>query len=230
MTMDRQNNPGVLRNRQPLGDATWRVNHAAAARPSGSQRPARYHQISPPGKPKGNVNRHANKQDQGRSEHSPGQSENYPPSPAEPVHTDHYRSTRINDPIFVAPISDDGVPQSPDVSITDTSSSSQEEKTHIGPWRLGRALGAGASAQVRYAQHEDTHQPAAVKIIAKKTAHLTQAGSLANLDKVESGRQAAVNRAGHIPLTIEREVAIMKLIEHPNIVKIYDIWESGSEM
>jgi serine/threonine protein kinase len=33
-----------------------------------------------------------------------------------------------------------------------------------------------------------------------------------------------------MPVGIEREVAIMKLIRHPNIMKLYDIWENRTEM
>jgi serine/threonine protein kinase len=33
-----------------------------------------------------------------------------------------------------------------------------------------------------------------------------------------------------MPVGIEREVAIMKLIQHPNIMKLYDIWENRTEM
>jgi hypothetical protein len=33
-----------------------------------------------------------------------------------------------------------------------------------------------------------------------------------------------------MPYGIEREVAIMKLIEHPHIMKLYDIWENRTEM
>jgi hypothetical protein len=33
-----------------------------------------------------------------------------------------------------------------------------------------------------------------------------------------------------MPIGIEREVAIMKLIQHPNIMKLYDIWENRTEM
>ena len=31
-------------------------------------------------------------------------------------------------------------------------------------------------------------------------------------------------------LGIEREIVIMKLIEHPNVLRLYDVWETGSEL
>jgi hypothetical protein len=31
-------------------------------------------------------------------------------------------------------------------------------------------------------------------------------------------------------LGIEREIVIMKLIEHPNVLRLFDVWETGSEL
>lgn len=104
------------------------------------------------------------------------------------------------------------------------------KKTHIGPWQLGKTLGKGSSARVRAARHCVTHQPVAVKIVAKRTAHMTQAGSLTRLDQIDSQQIDNGNGLRRMPLAIEREVGILKLIEHPNIVKIYDIWENRDEI
>jgi serine/threonine protein kinase len=79
------------------------------------------------------------------------------------------------------------------------------------------------------AKHSITSQPAAVKIVQKKSALLSQAGSLASLNKKDAKvKDAGENR--RMPYGIEREVAIMKLIEHPHIMKLYDIWENRTEM
>lgn len=117
------------------------------------------------------------------------------------------------------------------ISTTSTNGSDgRRRKTHIGPWHLGKTLGKGATARVRMARHAVTGQPAAIKIVQKKNAQLSQAGSLAALDQLD----AAMNNTGEgpkrIPYGIEREVAIMKLIEHPHIMKLYDIWENRTEM
>jgi len=100
----------------------------------------------------------------------------------------------------------------------------------IGPWRLGKTLGRGATARVRLARHTQTGQEAAVKIVQKKNAQISQAGSLAALDKAMAATQSQEDGARRMPIGIEREVAIMKLIEHPNIMKLYDIWENRLEM
>lgn len=103
-------------------------------------------------------------------------------------------------------------------------------KTHIGPWQLGKTLGKGSSARVRLARHKITMQTVAVKIISKNIAFLSQAGSIAQLDKLEKAMPDPEDGLRRLPVTIEREIAIMKLIEHPNICKIHDVWENRNEM
>jgi serine/threonine-protein kinase HSL1, negative regulator of Swe1 kinase len=116
------------------------------------------------------------------------------------------------------------------VSSSTSSKASRQLKTHVGPWQLGKTLGQGSSGRVRAARHTVTRLPAAVKIVSKKTSHLTQAPSLANLDHIDKSQPLSVDGVRRMPLAIEREIAIMKLTEHPNIVKLYDIWENRSEM
>jgi hypothetical protein len=114
------------------------------------------------------------------------------------------------------------------ISTTSTTSS-RSRKSHIGPWHLGKTLGRGATARVRMARHHYTGQLAAVKIVQKKNAQLSQAGSLAALDKQDQEFKPT-DGVRRMPYGVEREVAIMKLIEHPHIMKIYDIWENHAEM
>lgn len=119
--------------------------------------------------------------------------------------------------------------RSSQISTTSSASDGKNIKKFIGPWKLGRTLGEGATARVRLAKNRNTHQMAAIKIVQKKNAQLSQAGSLANLEHLEpSGDDSDGVR--RMPVGIEREVAIMKLIQHPNIMKIYDIWENRTEM
>ncbi|CAK9187958.1 unnamed protein product [Ilex paraguariensis] len=117
-------------------------------------------------------------------------------------------------------------------SYASTSSSriKKNYKTHIGPWQLGRTLGKGSSARVRLCRHSITNQLAAVKIVNRRMAYLVQDSSLAALSKWDSNLPDKINGEMRVPMAIEREVAILKLIEHPNIMKLYDIWENRSEM
>ncbi|XP_044721651.1 kinase [Hirsutella rhossiliensis] len=113
---------------------------------------------------------------------------------------------------------------------TSSSRSKKNYKTHIGPWQLGRTLGKGSSARVRLCRHSVTNQLAAVKIVNRRMAYLVQDSSLAALSKWDSNLPDEINGEMRVPMAIEREVAILKLIEHPNIMKLYDIWENRSEI
>jgi serine/threonine-protein kinase HSL1, negative regulator of Swe1 kinase len=115
-------------------------------------------------------------------------------------------------------------------TVSTNASDGKRVKAKIGPWRLGKTLGKGATARVRFARHAYTGKEAAIKIVQKKHATMTQAGSLANLDKVEAGQTDFGDGLRRMPLGIEREVAIMKLVQHPHVMKLYDIWENRTEM
>ncbi|KAH3681155.1 hypothetical protein WICPIJ_007850 [Wickerhamomyces pijperi] len=96
---------------------------------------------------------------------------------------------------------------------TNTNSSKRKSKNHVGPWRLGRTLGRGSSGRVRLAKHSETGQLAAVKIVPK-----------AKFQKPNSKKDDLS------PLGIEREIIIMKLISHQNIMALHDVWENKGEL
>ncbi|KAF9462873.1 kinase-like domain-containing protein [Collybia nuda] len=88
----------------------------------------------------------------------------------------------------------------------------------IGLWKIGRTIGSGASGRVRVARHSKTGEFSAIKIIRKAT--LNSHTSLTRLaDEVE-----------HRKLAIEREIVVMKLIDHPNIMRLYDVWETSVDL
>ncbi|PGG96150.1 CAMK/CAMKL/GIN4 protein kinase [Blastomyces parvus] len=115
------------------------------------------------------------------------------------------------------------------ISTTSTASGKSKRKTHIGPWQLGRTLGKGATGRVRLAKHALTGQTAAIKIVSKKSAAMAQSQSIAAMDK-NMELTSCVPGGRVIPCGIEREVVIMKLIEHPNIINLYDVWENRGEL
>ena len=115
-------------------------------------------------------------------------------------------------------------------TVSTNASDGKKIKSYIGPWKLGRTLGKGATARVRLARHAFTGQEAAIKIVQKKCAQISQAGSLAALDQAESAQPNPGDGTRRMPIGVEREVAIMKLIQHPNIMRLYDIWENRTEM
>ncbi|KKK12033.1 hypothetical protein P175DRAFT_0442907 [Aspergillus ochraceoroseus IBT 24754] len=103
-----------------------------------------------------------------------------------------------------------------------------KRKTHVGPWQLGRTLGSGATGRVRLAKHAVTGQAAAIKIVSKKSAAISQSDSIAAMDRQAGNFIGTGTR--QMPSGIEREVVIMKLIEHANVISLYDVWENRGEL
>jgi serine/threonine protein kinase len=117
------------------------------------------------------------------------------------------------------------------ISTTSTNASGRRRKTYIGHWQLGKTIGKGGCSRVRVVRHKTRHQYGAVKIITRTTAENTRAQSLANLIESTKGNVgSAVMGCKPIPYGLEREIAVMKLLEHPNIVRLYDVWENRNEL
>ena len=110
------------------------------------------------------------------------------------------------------------------------SGNGRRRKTHVGMWHLGKTVGKGASGRVRLAKHRLTGQLAAVKIVSKRSAALLRSSSLATSNVLSSTMSVDPNGKRVMPFGIEREVVIMKLIEHPAIIRLYDIWENRGEL
>ncbi|OAX43216.1 Pkinase-domain-containing protein [Rhizopogon vinicolor AM-OR11-026] len=92
----------------------------------------------------------------------------------------------------------------------------KDDPKMIGQWKVGRTIGKGSSGRVRIARHSKTGQYAAVKIVSKNVL-------------MNSIRELA-EPTEHVLLSIEREIVIMKLIDHPNIMRLYDVWETSTEL
>lgn len=113
---------------------------------------------------------------------------------------------------------------------TNASHTNRRRKTHIGPWQLGRTIGRGGCSRVRLVRHSGTGQYGAAKIISKATAEKVRALSLANLIQSAEQDRSMCSEGKAIPFGLEREICIMKLLDHPNIVRLYDIWENRDEL
>ncbi|KAK3110778.1 serine/threonine-protein kinase gin4 [Teratosphaeriaceae sp. CCFEE 6253] len=117
------------------------------------------------------------------------------------------------------------------ISTTSTNASGRRRKQYIGHWQLGKTIGKGGCSRVRVVRHRFRDQYGAVKIITRSTAESTRAQSLANLIESTKGN-ASFSATGQkpIPFGLEREIAVMKLLEHQNIVRLYDVWENRNEL
>ncbi|KAG6412553.1 hypothetical protein SASPL_125233 [Salvia splendens] len=80
-------------------------------------------------------------------------------------------------------------------------------KRMIGKYELGRTIGEGTFAKVKFAKNTETGQPVAIKILDK--------------DKVLKHKMAE---------QIRREIATMKLIKHPHVVQLYEVMASKTKI
>ncbi|RDB27944.1 Serine/threonine-protein kinase GIN4 [Hypsizygus marmoreus] len=90
---------------------------------------------------------------------------------------------------------------------------------NIGPWILGECVGKGASGRVKIAKHRLTGELAAVKILPVAPLVSSRASLATQQAKTDKQR-----------LGIDREITMMKLMNHPNIMRIYDVFEGEKEL
>jgi len=206
--------------RAPLGEATRRVNNSQQPRQSSSSKDSQFpHHES--------LKQDGLLQTIGSSPASTlSQGEYYPMKKAPRTGSP---GPNVNNPRLSA-ISKESNRNSQISTVSTNASDGKRIKARIGPWKLGKTLGKGATARVRLARHAFTGQQAAIKIVQKKNAQMSQAGSLVDLDISDGDMLELDDGVRRMPMGIEREVAIMKLIQHPNIMKLYDIWENRTEM
>ncbi|KAG8475192.1 hypothetical protein CXB51_031756 [Gossypium anomalum] len=79
--------------------------------------------------------------------------------------------------------------------------------TRVGKYELGRTLGEESSAKVKFAKNMETGECVAIKI----------------LDHEQVLRRRILEQ-------IKREISIMKLIKHPNVIKIYEVMASKTKI
>lgn len=101
-------------------------------------------------------------------------------------------------------------------SITSSVNSHHSHPQKIGPWKLGKTLGRGATGRVLLATHHRTGQKAAVKVVSKSELQ-------------DDGTHKKSSEDG-LPYGIEREIIIMKLLTHPNVLRLYDVWETSKAL
>jgi MAP/microtubule affinity-regulating kinase len=80
--------------------------------------------------------------------------------------------------------------------------SNNDDQPHIGKYRLLKTIGKGNFAKVKLARHVLTNREVAIKVIDKKTMN-----------------QSSLNK-------LFREVRIMKLLHHPNVVQLFEVIET----
>ena len=78
----------------------------------------------------------------------------------------------------------------------------------VGPFVLGKTLGEGTTGKVKVAFHKETGFKVAVKIIRKDLLMSKPA----------------------VRVKVQREVVVMKLLNHHNVMKLYDVYETSKNL
>lgn len=103
----------------------------------------------------------------------------------------------------------------------------------IGPWKLGKTLGRGATGRVLLATHQSTGQKAAVKVVSKSELREEDDDGGGRGTGEGGGATTTTNNNNNgegLPYGIEREIIIMKLLTHPNVLRLYDVWETSKAL
>ncbi|KAJ6250022.1 serine/threonine-protein kinase gin4-related [Anaeramoeba flamelloides] len=76
---------------------------------------------------------------------------------------------------------------------------------NIGPYQIGKTLGVGSSSKVKLAVHKETKKKVAIKILSK----------------------SFISEKPQRKKKIEREISVLKLLKHQNLMRLYDVYETS---
>lgn len=89
--------------------------------------------------------------------------------------------------------------------------------------RLAHELIFDLLVRVRIVQHVETKTYAAVKIVPRPRDLASR------YDRLATPTETPI-LSDEMLQSLEREIVIMKLVSHPNLLSLYDVWESKREM
>lgn len=96
---------------------------------------------------------------------------------------------------------------------TPTKPLKRHNQQRIGPYLIGKTLGIGSTGHVKLGTHFQTAQTVAIKFIPKE----------------KDPRQTETKRTS-LKKKLEREITIMKIIKHPNVLQLFDVYETDTEL
>lgn len=99
-------------------------------------------------------------------------------------------------------------------SLSPSNSPNISKEQRVGPYLLGKTLGVGMTGRVKLGTHCNSGEKVAVKIIAK---------DILSSKTAKDGESSALQK-------VEREITIMKLITHENVMQLYDVYETEKQL
>ncbi|XP_077422730.1 calcium/calmodulin-dependent protein kinase kinase 1b isoform X2 [Vanacampus margaritifer] len=106
------------------------------------------------------------------------------------------------------------------VSITDA-----QDFVQLNQYKLKKEIGKGSYGVVKLAYNEDSEQYYAMKVVSKKKL-MKQFGFLR---RATPGQQEAFPKSSLALEKIYREIAILKKLHHPNVVKLVEVLDDPDE-
>ncbi|KAH1240699.1 CBL-interacting serine/threonine-protein kinase 9 [Glycine max] len=87
-------------------------------------------------------------------------------------------------------------------------------RTRVGKYELGKTIGEGSFAKVKFAKNVENGNHVAIKI----------------LDRNHVLRHKMMEQAQTVLFELKKEISAMKMINHPNVVKIYEVMASKTKI
>ena len=82
------------------------------------------------------------------------------------------------------------------------------KQQHVGPYIIQRVIGGGTTGKVKLGYHKETGDQVAIKIISK----------------------SSFDEKPNLQQKVRREIALMKIVNHPNILSLVDVFESSRHL
>ncbi|KAM7259825.1 hypothetical protein ACFE04_015566 [Oxalis oulophora] len=110
-------------------------------------------------------------------------------------------------------------------------------RTRVGKYELGRTLGEGNFAKVKFAKNLENGENVAIKILDKdkvlKHKMITQQDAVSGkcvCGPIHNVWMDDSRRALSVSCCIKREISTMKLIRHPNVIRMHEVMASKTKV
>ncbi|KAJ5066607.1 protein kinase [Anaeramoeba ignava] len=80
--------------------------------------------------------------------------------------------------------------------------------TTVGQYTLGKTIGIGSYGKVKLGTHIETGEKAAIKIFSKSEMY----------------------KKSNLAVKIQREISVLKFLNHPNVLKLHDVFETSQKL